>query len=82
MMVAPPTFAFDAKTISRNGNLRSFPTETEKLKCTMICMRVCRKRDGAIFITVGMWPIAPVTAKNICVKHDRKYEGIWWEYVS
>lgn len=79
-VLVPPTFAFDAKTISRSGIFRNLPTVNEKLKCTVICMRVWRKREGAIFNTVGMWPIAPVTAKNICVTHNKRCEGgIWLE---
>ena len=63
-VVGPPTLAFEANTSSRRGKFIDLPTPTVTRKCTMICMEVWRNRAGAIRITVGMWPMAPVTEKK------------------
>ena len=57
-VVGPPTFAFDAKTISLNGIFRHLPTLTAKEKCNIICVQECTNNTGAVFTTVGIWPIA------------------------
>jgi hypothetical protein len=64
-VVGPPTFALDANTTSLSGMWNSRPRPRVTQKCTVICIHVCWNRLGPNRATVGMWPIAPVTAKNI-----------------
>jgi hypothetical protein len=63
-VVGPPTLAFDARSNNLRSMRKSLPSPRITARWIAIWTRANRKILGAVFMTLHMFPLAPITAKN------------------